>query len=63
MRMDGHVHVINRQFSRGGGITDSYPDYARRFELKLAAVLDLEGGFDLDGDLDMLRAGEMERDR
>src|SRR5437667_2589757 len=116
--MDGHVHMINRQFYLGGDITDSYPDgqvdlpriqrgglkaiffsifsseeyYARRFELKhtlqlmdlalqqlekhrdaieialngadigrinkagkIAAVLDLEGGFDLDGDLGALR--------
>src|SRR6266436_3571208 len=116
--MDGHVHMINRQFYLGGDITDSYPDgqvdlpriqrgglkaiffsifsseeyYARRFELKhtlqlmdlalqqlekhrdaieialngadirrinkagkIAAVLDLEGGFDLDGDLGVLR--------
>jgi len=116
--MDGHVHMINRQFYLGGDITDSYRDgqvdlpriqrgglkaiffsifsseeyYARRFELKhtlqlmdlalqqlekhrdaieialngadirrinkagkIAAVLDLEGGFDLDGDLGVLR--------
>lgn len=116
--MDGHVHMINRQFYRGGDITDSYPDgqvdlprirkggvnaiffslfsseeyYARRFEVrhtldlmdlalsqlakhrdriemalnasdierigkagKVAAFLDLEGGFDLDGDLGVLR--------
>ena len=116
--MDGHVHMINRQFYLGGDIADSYPDgqvdlpriqrgglkaiffsifsseeyYARRFELKhtlqlmdlalqqlekhrdaieialngadirrinkagkIAAVLDLEGGFDLDGDLGVLR--------
>ena len=116
--MDGHVHIINRQFYQGGEITDSYPDgqvdvprirkgglkaiffslfsseeyYARRFEVrhtldlmdlalrqlekhhdqielaltasdiqrinkagKIAAVLDLEGGFDLDGDLGVLR--------
>src|SRR6516162_6558768 len=24
--MDGHVHIINRQFYQGGDITDSYPD-------------------------------------
>src|SRR5260221_10215430 len=24
--MDGHVHMINRQFYLGGDITDSYPD-------------------------------------
>jgi membrane dipeptidase len=116
--MDGHVHMINRQFYLGGNITDSYRDgqvdlprirrgglkaiffslfsseeyYARRFELKhtlqlmdlalrqieehrdeieialrasdierinkagkVAALLDLEGGFDLDGDLGVLR--------
>lgn len=116
--MDGHVHMINRQFYLGGDITDSYRDgqvdlprirrgglkaiffslfsseeyYARRFELKhtldlmdlalrqlekhrdvieialrasdieriskarkIAAFLDLEGGFDLDGDLAVLR--------
>src|SRR5438034_544888 len=116
--MDGHVHMINRQFYLGGDITDSYKDgqvdlprlrrgglkaiffslfsseeyYPRRFELKhtlrlmdlalrqlethrdameialrasdierinkagkIAAVLDLEGGFDLDGDLGALR--------
>ncbi len=116
--MDGHVHMINRQFYLGGDITDSYADgqvdlprirkgglkaiffslfsseeyYARRFEVrhtldlmdlalsqldkhrdqielalkgsdierinkagKIAAVLDLEGGFDLDGDLGVLR--------
>jgi membrane dipeptidase len=116
--MDGHVHMINRQFYLGGDIADSYRDgqvdlprirrgglkaiffslfsseeyYPRRFELKhtlrlmdlalsqleknrdameialrasdierinkagkIAAVLDLEGGFDLDGDLGVLR--------
>jgi len=116
--MDGHVHMINRQFYLGGDIGDSYKDgqvdlprirrgglkaiffglfsseeyYPRRFELKhtlrlmdlalrqleknrdvmevalrasdierinktgkIAAVLDLEGGFDLDGDLGVLR--------
>jgi membrane dipeptidase len=116
--MDGHVHMINRQFYLGGDITDSYPDgqvdlprirrggvkaiffslfsseeyYPRRWELKhtlqlmdmalrqlekhrdsieialrasdierinkagkIAAFLDLEGGFDLDGDLGVLR--------
>jgi membrane dipeptidase len=116
--MDGHVHMINRQFYLGGDITDSYPDgqvdvprirrgglkaiffslfsseeyYPRRFEVKhtlrlmdfalrqlekhsdvmeialrasdierinkagkIAAVLDLEGGFDLDGDPALLR--------
>jgi membrane dipeptidase len=116
--MDGHVHMINRQFYLGGDITDSYKDgqvdlprirkgglkaiffslfsseeyYPRRFEVKhtmqlmdlalrqiekhhdqieialrasdidrinkagkIAAVLDLEGGFDLDGDLGVLR--------
>jgi membrane dipeptidase len=116
--MDGHVHMINRQFYLGGDITDSYKDgqvdlprirkgglkaiffslfsseeyYPRRFELKhtmqlmdlalrqiekhrdsieialrasdidrinragrIAAVLDLEGGFDLDGDTGVLR--------
>lgn len=116
--MDGHVHMINRQFYLGGEITDSYKDgqvdlarlqrgglkaiffslfsseeyYGRRFELKhtmqlmdlalaqlqkhrdkmevalrasdierisksgkIAAFLDLEGGFDLDGDLGILR--------
>jgi membrane dipeptidase len=116
--MDGHVHMINRQFYLGGDITDSYKDgqvdlprikrgglkaiffslfsseeyYPRRFEVKhtmqlmdlaltqiekhrdqieialrasdierinkagkLAAFLDLEGGFDLDGDLGILR--------
>jgi membrane dipeptidase len=116
--MDGHVHMINRQFYLGGDITDAYSDgqvdlprirkgglkaiffslfsseeyYARRFEVrhtldlmdlalrqlekhkdqielalrasdierinkagKIAAVLDLEGGFDLDGDASVLR--------
>src|SRR5579864_8943625 len=116
--MDGHVHMINRQFYLGGDITDSYKDgqvdlprmrkgglkaiffslfsseeyYPRRFEVKhtmqlmdlalrqiekhrdqieialrasdierinkagkIAALLDLEGGFDLDGDLGVLR--------
>lgn len=116
--MDGHVHIINRQFYLGGDITDSYKDgqvdlprirkggvkaiffslfsseeyYPRRFEVKhtmqlmdlalrqiekhrdqieialtasdierinkagkIAALLDLEGGFDLDGDLGVLR--------
>ena len=24
--MDGHVHMINRQFYLGGDISDSYPD-------------------------------------
>ena len=116
--MDGHIHMINRQFYLGGDITDSYKDgqvdlprlkkgglkaiffslfsseeyYPRRFEVKhtmqlmdlaltqiakhrdqieialtasdigrinkagkMAAFLDLEGGFDLDGDLGILR--------
>ena len=116
--MDAHVHMISRQFYRGGEITDSYSDgqvdvpriekgglnaiffslasmeqyYPGRFEVKstmqlmdlallqlekhrdrielalsasdidrirksskIAALLDLEGGFDLDGDLGVLR--------
>src|SRR5258708_31636629 len=116
--MDGHVHMINRQFYLGGDITDSYKDgqvdlprirkgglkaiffslfsseeyYPRRFEVKhtmqlmdlalrqiekhrdqieialhasdierinklgkIAAVLDLQGCFRLDGDLAILR--------
>jgi len=115
---DGHVHIINRQFSRGGDIGQRQRDgqvdlvrareggvdaflfslfvseeyYPPRFETrqtlrlldlaleqiaanrdkievalkasdierinrqgKMAAVLDLEGGFDLDGDLGVLR--------
>jgi membrane dipeptidase len=116
--MDGHVHMINRQFYLGGDIHDSYKDgqvdlprirkgglsaiffslfsseeyYPHRFETrhtlrlmdlalrqiqanrdqieiaytasdlerihragKVGAFLDLEGGFDLDGDLGLLR--------
>jgi membrane dipeptidase len=115
---DAHVHMINRQFYRGGAIGDRFPDgqvdlpraqeggldamffslfvtedyYPARYETKqalrlldlalaqieqhsdkigiarkasevaelnrqgkIAAVLDLEGGFDLDGDLGVLR--------
>jgi membrane dipeptidase len=117
--MDGHVHIINRQFYLGGDIGERYRDgqvdlpriraggidaflfslfsseqyYPRRWELKhtlrlmdlalrqieknrdtielalrasdierinrsgkIAAVLDLEGGFDLDGDVAVLRS-------
>jgi membrane dipeptidase len=120
--MDGHVHMINRQFYLGGDISDSYKDgqvdlprirkgglsaiffslfsqelyYGNRYETKqtlrlmdlalrqieknhgqieiaytasdlerihkagkIGAFLDLEGGFDLDGDLGVL--GEMYR--
>src|SRR5690349_10510520 len=116
--MDGHVHIINRQFYLGGDISDSYRDgqvdlprirkgglsaiffslfsqetyYADRYETKhtlrlldlalhqiqknhdqieiaytasdlerihragrIGAFLDLEGSFDLDGDLGVLR--------
>ncbi len=116
--MDGHVHMINRQFYLGGDISDSYSNgqvdlprirkgglsaiffslfsseeyYPQRFEVKhtlrlmdlalrqiqknhgqieiaytasdlerihregkIGAFLDLEGGFDLDGDLGVLR--------
>jgi membrane dipeptidase len=116
--MDGHVHMINRQFYLGGDISDSYKDgqvdlprirkgglsaiffslfsqeayYTNRYETKqtlrlmdlalrqiqknhdqieiaytasdverihkagkIGAFLDLEGGFDLDGDLNVLR--------
>lgn len=116
---DAHVHMIDRQFYRGGDIADRYPDgqvdlprareggmkamffsifvpetyYPGRFETKqtfrlmdmaldqiekdhdqievaltasdlmrivhtgkIAAVMDLEGGFDLDGDLHILHA-------
>lgn len=116
---DGHVHMIDRQFYKGGNIGDRLPDgqvdlprmkdggidaffmtlfvteqyYPARYETKqtlrlmnlaldqlgqnqavvelardasdverinkagkMAAVLDLEGSFDLDGDLDVLRA-------
>ena len=116
--MDGHVHMINRQFYLGGDISDSYQDgqvdlprirkgglsaiffslfsseeyYPNRYEVKhtlrlmdlalrqirknqsqieiaynaadlerihkagkVGAFLDLEGGFDLDGDLGVLR--------
>lgn len=116
--MDGHVHMINRQFYLGGDIGDSYQDgqvdlprirkgglsaiffslfsqetyYTNRYETKhtlrlmdlalrqiernraqieiaytasdlerihqagkIGAFLDLEGGFDLDGDLGVLR--------
>ena len=116
--MDGHVHMINRQFYLGGDISDSYKDgqvdlprirkgglsaiffslfsqeayYTNRYEVKhtlrlmdlavrqieknrdqieiaytasdlerinksgkIGAFLDLEGGFDLDGDLGVLR--------
>lgn len=116
--MDGHVHMINRQFYLGGDIGDAYKDgqvdlprirkgglsaiffslfspeayYTNRYEVKhtlrlmdlavrqiernhdqievaytasdlerihksgrIAAFLDLEGGFDLDGDLGVLR--------
>ena len=116
--MDGHVHMINRQFYLGGDISDSYRDgqvdlprirkgglsaiffslfaqeayYTNRYEGKqtlrlldlalrqiqknhdqievaytasdlerihragkIGAFLDLEGGFDLDGDLGVLR--------
>jgi membrane dipeptidase len=116
--MDGHVHMINRQFYLGGDISDAYKDgqvdlprirkgglsaiffslfsqeayYTNRYEVKhtlrlmdlaqrqieknhnqievaytasdlerihksgkIAAFLDLEGGFDLDGDLGVLR--------
>jgi membrane dipeptidase len=116
--MDGHVHMINRQFYLGGDIGDSYKDgqvdlprirkgglsaiffslfsqeayYTNRYEVKqtlrlmdlavrqieknhdqieiaytasdlerihrsgkIGAFLDLEGGFDLDGDLGVLR--------
>lgn len=116
---DAHVHMINRQFYRGGDINDRYTDgqvdlprlkeggvdalffslfveedyYPARYETKqvlrlldlaltqiernksqievalnasdierivkqgkMAAVLDLEGGFDLDGDLGVLRS-------
>ena len=116
---DAHVHMVDREFYRGGNIGERYGDgqvdlprireggldafffslytreeyYPRRFEAKqtlrlmefameqiernkgqlqvalkagdiarinaagkVAAVLDLEGGFDLDGDLNVLRA-------
>jgi membrane dipeptidase len=116
--MDGHVHMINRQFYLGGDIGESYPDgqvdlprirkgglsaiffslfsqeiyYGNRYEVthtlrlmdlalrqiqqnhdrieiaytasdlerihkagKIGAFLDLEGGFDLDGDSSVLR--------
>src|SRR5205809_327164 len=50
---DGHVHAADREFYHGGDI-----DRIRKSG-KMAAVLDIEGSFDLDGDLAVLR--EMHR--
>ncbi|MBC7759763.1 MAG: membrane dipeptidase [Phormidesmis sp. FL-bin-119] len=57
--MDGHIHMMSRQLLQGLDIelaktASEIREINRRG--KIAPFLDLEGGFDLDGDLNLLRA-------
>ena len=57
--MDGHIHMMSRQLLQGldfelAKTTLEIREINRRG--KIAAFLDLEGGFDLDGNLNLLRA-------
>ena len=57
--MDGHIHMMSRQLLQGLDIelaktASEIREIKRRG--KIAAFLDLEGGFDSDGDLNLLRA-------